>query len=78
MSKDGGPAFPVSMDEARGKVASIHGGISIRDYFAAAALQGMLANPAMIDALPTPASAADIATAADIYADAMLAVRETT
>jgi len=72
MSYDKGPPRPPTW------YMKTEEGISLRDYFAATALQGMLANPAMIDALPTPASAADIATAADIYADAMLAVRETT
>ena len=40
---DGGPAFPVSPDEARGKVSSVHGGMSLLDYFAGQALAGMLA-----------------------------------
>ena len=40
---DGGPAFPIQIDA---KALAVHDyiGISIRDYFAAAALQGLLAS----------------------------------
>jgi hypothetical protein len=38
----GGPAFPVFPPEAHAHVES---GMTLRDYFAAAALKGMLANP---------------------------------
>lgn len=46
---DGGPAFPCPEDYTQEGVA-IYGpknlqGMSLRDYFAAAALQGLLANP---------------------------------
>ena len=36
--KDGGPAFPIATDFSR-----IQEGMTLRDYFAAAALQGMIA-----------------------------------
>lgn len=32
---DGGPAFPVSEEDSRGKVAGVYGGMSKRDLFAA-------------------------------------------
>lgn len=47
MSKDGGPAFPVDevFDENRGVVIRyMSSGLSLRDYFAAAALNGILSN----------------------------------
>ena len=69
---DGGPAFPVSPDEARGKVSSVHGGLTIRDYFAAAAMQGLLSNSAMVD---TGDNYTWIAKHAYAQADAMLKER---
>jgi hypothetical protein len=67
-SKDGGQAFPVT--DMNGGPAS--GGMSLRDYFAAAALQGFLAHPD-----PDPDKPA-VTFAAWAYeqADAMLAARE--
>lgn len=49
---DGGPAFPAleeyaQFDEDRGKYVdhyAPHGGMTLRDYFAAKAMQGRLAN----------------------------------
>lgn len=51
MSKDGGPAFPDIVTDLDYDTASqqrypntySHGGMSLRDYFAAAAMQGILA-----------------------------------
>jgi hypothetical protein len=43
--KDGGPAFPVSPDESRGHVSSVHGGMTLRDKFADSVLNGLCANP---------------------------------
>lgn len=42
---DGGPAFPNVPDGAGDKWQSWDIGMSLRDYFAAKALAGMLANP---------------------------------
>lgn len=42
---NGGPAFPVSEDAARGKVSGIYGGMTLRDYFAAQAMAGLTAIP---------------------------------
>lgn len=65
MSKpDGGPAFPIG--DMHGE-----GGMSLRDYFAAAALQGVMSNPeCRVNNAPL--------IAADVYlmADAMLAERQ--
>jgi hypothetical protein len=70
MSKinDGGPAFPVPglmHDET-------FNGLSMRDYFAAKALQGLLADP------DTKGSFREYAKDAYAYADEMLLNREET
>jgi hypothetical protein len=63
----GGPAFPVMVPEAK----IVYTGISIRDYFAAMAMQGMLAN----DTDCGPEQVPIIATSAYVLADAMLKER---
>lgn len=75
---NGGPAFPRNHatrsykdGDERVMISETHeAGLSMRDYFAAAALQGLLACNDLY-------SAADTATAAYQYADAMLAARAT-
>lgn len=63
--KTGGPAFPVTDD------ASDVPGMTLRDYFAAQAVQGLLACPVQ------PQSGADMyAQDAYVIADAMLEARE--
>jgi hypothetical protein len=64
---NGGPAFPRQHDWSDG--------MTLRDYFAAKALQGWLAMYAndTLERTPPPESAATIAYA---YADAMLKARE--
>ncbi len=42
--EDGGPAFPVSDEESRRKVSAVFGGMTLRDYFAAKAMCGLLAD----------------------------------
>lgn len=84
MSKrDGGPAFPVEVtQDADGKYAGVQTapsagwctGVSVRDYFAAAALQGWLASSSERDGHP-PCS---VAAACFVFADAMLAERSKT
>lgn len=72
--KDGGPAFPVS-EEAIMRNAV---GMTLRDYFAAKALQGFCSNP---NAHNNPKACAEWlrdhgATSAYQMADAMLEARE--
>jgi hypothetical protein len=67
--KDGGPAFPVTTEH--GSVFPLPG-MTLRDYFAAAALQGMLADSQCNG--PVEGYAND----AYQYADAMLAERAKT
>lgn len=64
MSRDGGPAFPcVEVPE--------HPGMTLRDFFAAAALAGFIASDADADMTTD-----DYANSAYKAADAMLAARE--
>ena len=65
--QDGGPAFPSTITDD-----SLHvGGMSLRDYFAAKAMQGMAAHPES-----DKWSADGIAKSAYQQADAMLAARK--
>lgn len=71
----GGPAFPiVYRDESKPGVISqeIHVGMQLRDYFAAAALEGMHARDTFDLGLATPEQRASLAY---IDADAMLKAR---
>ena len=63
---EGGPAFPV----CPAKWDTMYHGISIRDYFAAKAMQGFAADP------DTTGSAEIIAKVAYQWADAMIKARE--
>jgi len=73
---DGGSAFALTHEEwnnDRNEYEIVtHGGLTKRDYFAAAALQGAIASFAGTDKIPTPDRFAEIAYA---HADAMLAAR---
>ena len=64
--KTGGPAFPQDKVDAWGTRTS-DGGMTLRDYFAAKAMQGFCANPANRDALPK-----EISRGAYLVADEML------
>jgi hypothetical protein len=64
-SKDGGPAFPVTPP----RDVTFTAGMSLRDYFAAAALTGICSS----GTLPSDAKASQWAYE---YADALLAARE--
>ena len=71
----GGPAFPVhpNMAAQLGCVpSSSDAGMSLRDYFAAKAIQGMLASGNLSKTMPD----ADLAECAYDLADAMLRARE--
>lgn len=79
MDKTGGPAFPLPCQEdidCAGRAKSGYGGMTLRDYFAAKALQGLLANgngpyaPWIADEPCSP-----VTEKAYEIADAMLAAR---
>jgi hypothetical protein len=63
----GGPVHPHETKNADGSV-SVWYGLNVRDYFAAAALQGLLANASEVND--------ELAAEAFTAADAMLAARE--
>lgn len=63
-TNDGGPAFPVNGPNGD------HPGMSLRDYFSAKAMQGILADHEVTSQWPV------IAKCAYAMADAMLAARE--
>jgi hypothetical protein len=68
MSKDtGGRAFPQQFDD--------QDGMTLRDYFAAKAMQGLLSNPSMIDRVDTECLIW-IAQRSYEVADAMLEARK--
>jgi hypothetical protein len=70
---DGGPAFPCEEQiRCNGEVCDIRKftGMTLRDYFAAAALQGNIAHPEVTG------NRDDIARDAYKYADAMLKAKE--
>lgn len=75
--EDGGPAFPETHVQPNGKEPGWHGraGMTLRDYFAAKALQGYLASYANPGAINSP-SPMDAAKSAYRYADAMLEARK--
>lgn len=75
--KDGGSAFPVSPSPST--TGAVYGGLTVRDWFAGMALQGVLASPMDLirfakENHTTPIKAA-VAAAWDA-ADAMIAHRE--
>lgn len=65
--ENGGPAFPCDYE---GSTRSDAPGMTLRDYFAAKAMQGWSANP-----IPQDATIQDVAAWAYRQADAMLAAR---
>lgn len=67
-----GQAFPrgISFNPVSGQAHQSYEGMSLRDYFAAAAMQGILAHP---NSVFEPAGTADCAYK---YADAMLKARQ--
>lgn len=72
--EDGGPAFPRS-----GTAITVsHAGMTLRDYFAATALQGMISNLQNIHFADGKMLIGDYAIAKSAYelADAMLAARK--
>ena len=75
MSKEtGGQAFPMLGNIGYNSDWQLEEGMTLRDYFAAKAMQGMLSNPGMWDLL-NERHAQLVAKDAYIMADAMLKVR---
>ena len=87
--KDGGSAFPSGVEEVKypengGAITSIkmqpaNKGMTLRDYFAAKAMQGLLSNKHMGDAALHGSAQEwlkEMSEAAYEFADAMLAERE--
>ena len=74
--KDGGPAFPGPVQATIEQ--DIHEGLSLRDYFASVALQGMCAAITKFrdDGLIIVNCPTDLSELAYTYADAMLAERK--
>ncbi|AZD50538.1 hypothetical protein [Pseudomonas chlororaphis] len=66
---NGGPAFPLTRESSFSKN---YEGMTLRDYFAAKAMQGWLATFTDIEVSPTPEG---VATLSYQIADAMLATR---
>lgn len=81
-TKDGGPAFPNRAEHDHEDMPGydLKGGMSLRDYFAAAALTGMIASPNRLSSPDGRGVAAHTDEAysrfAFIIADAMLVARE--
>jgi len=77
--KDGGPAFPcaeMAQNSSTGETVTFqwsHTGVTLRDYFAAKAMQGFCANP---DGILTTSTYEKIAEMSYVQADVMLAARE--
>ena len=73
-AKTGGPAFPYSFPDGRKDDYNVAYGMTLRDYFAAKAMQGILAgtHPIVKQAEPLPT----VARVAYAQADAMLKARE--
>lgn len=71
---DGGPAFPFDGSVEDGEIVPRSKGMSLRDWFAAHALTGILAYPG--GDRSGSCTEHQVAKAAYLYADAMLASRE--
>jgi len=72
-NKTGGPAFPQDKIDSWG-VRTSEGGMTLRDYFAAKAMQGLVIDKSFIDLYSAGAGA--VAQQAYLVADAMLKARE--
>jgi len=68
----GGPAFPFVFDDMATHTRQVYTGMTLRDYFAAKAMQGMLA----CDIEFGPEQVPIIAASAYVMADAMLKARQ--
>lgn len=68
--KYGGPAFASTLKICGCDAQARHQGMTLRDYFAAAALTGLIASPDAVN------DDSKIARAVYVYADAMLEARK--
>lgn len=70
----GGPAFPHTVEYKGAGCAGVvpHGGMTLRDYFAAKAMLGLMASPHM----PGAFNVQPVADKAYMIADAMLEARD--
>ena len=77
MMNDGGPAFPVSNEQSDDGLSASKG-MSLRDFFAAGAMQGWLASWPRSSPHPGGClkNARDVARHSYVIADAMIAERE--
>ena len=69
----GGPAFPsglIDPSTPEDAIQSLHNGMTLRDYFAAKAMQALIANPTIDTLKPT------YAKLAYEYADEMMKARQ--
>ena len=81
---DGGPAFPCQSEHMGGNVYKVitQGGMTLRDYFAAKAMQGMMSCQDFMNdqvsklSLSKEEACANVARWSYIAADAMLAERQ--
>jgi hypothetical protein len=75
MSKNtGGPAFPCGLES--GHLEPLNHGMSLRDYFAAKAMQGIWTNTDLLAQLPPGGASKAVARMAYEMADAMIEARE--
>lgn len=78
-TKDGGPAFPVPLNQ--GEAYKEHGpadGMTLRDYFAAKALGGLIGGRSWGEQMTPDELTTTWANAAYVVADKMLAARNQT
>ncbi len=74
-AKDGGPAFPTTQYVSGISPTGHSGGMTLRDYFAAKALQGMLATEQIQMVIGKTITQENIAGACYEWADVMLKAR---
>ena len=69
------PAFPIVVYDRHGEIMDVHAGMSLRDYFAAKAMQGLLSGSGDEDGY-VGYDADALAEQVYVMADAMLKARE--
>ena len=74
--KNGGPAFPVTPTDRGGQIADTQCGMTMRQYYKAAALTGLCQKENYAAGMDMPSQTQQIVKRAYMYADAMLAEDE--